>query len=1056
MKGTIQRFMACVFLLGILGASRLNGQTKASGRVIAADTKEPLSGATITAWKGRPLKALITTDQLGNFSVQLKPGEEIEVSYAGFITARQAPSDTLLFELERSSNDMNQVVVVGYQRKQKETITGAITRITADDIKDIPSANLEELMQGRVAGLNVQMNTGAPGFRGAATIRGLSSIGATGSGDNAYVNANSPLYIVDGVPIDADAGFEYGFQSIGPGTSPLSLIPVEDIETVDVMLDAQAASLYGSRGANGVIVITTKKGKSQIPIITYVGNYFMNTVPPLRNTIGGQEERLLRVNTAYNNGDYGYIYQINGQPFISDSLNPFYNNATNWQGIYYTPTYNHSHNVSVSGGDQVLNYKANLNYYSERGVIRNTGFDRYAATMSLGFNPNEKFRINAQVFAAIGNKLKGSGNGLTEVGAGSNVASSLLPGPSFFLDVSQFSGAIYSTNDAKTHNFRSFVDASYEIIKNVRLSSNTSYDYTMDSEDFFKPAAADANRTRLYGFSARRSSLYNRSQINYTETYKDKHTVYASVFSELTVDNSTGYVIENRNGPNDYYWGPFGYNSWYSDYAGVQYNSGAGTNEYKTTHTIAVAANLQYNFSKKYVIDFSYRQDGSSYAGANNRWARNPSMGLRWNIEKEKFMENVKWVTSADLRFTYGINLRPTSNIYASQGQFGVRGAYNNVVRIGPILGYLPNPDLRPERVETKNLGGDFYLFSSRVGLSFNLYEKNIDDLIYETPLADATGFQKTFSNDAALTNRGLEISLTFRPARPGKDFNWNIYVNGSAIKQIVRRLPGNALVWYSDNNSVIARVGAGQNNYLLISQGVFSADKDVPVDPVTGLGFRNGYTTAYFQAGDTYFKDVDGNYVIDGNDLQVGGSFEPVFTGGFGGMLMYKNFNLTVSGSLLMDRTLRNNALSQRLRNYQDPLELKDENGDGTVDLPATFVDISDVDYYRPGHTNARYPNPFLVNTGTESLRDGQSLFEEDGSYIKFNSATLGYNFNKTWLSNTLKLRNARLYVTVKNPFLISRYSGPNPETVNSLGRDYLGNYPNTRAYTIGMNVEF
>lgn len=1056
MKRTIQIFIAATCLLGFFTSQHAKAQTiTATGQVVAADDLKPISGATISAWKDKTLRALVVTDESGNFKVTLNAGEEIEVSHTGFEPLHQLPSGSMYIALQRKASDMGQVVVIGYQKKTKETITGAVTRITAEDIKDVPTSNLEELMQGRVPGLNVQMNTGAPGFRGAATIRGLSSIGASGTGSEAYVNSNSPLYIVDGVPIDADAGFEYGFQSIGPGTSPLSLIPVEDIETVDVMLDAQATSLYGSRGANGVIVITTKKGKSKIPIITYVGNYFINSVPPLRNTIGGKEERDLRVKTIYGNGDYNYIYQLQNQPFISDSLNPFYNNSTDWQGIYYTPTYNHSHNVAVAGGDQVLNYKTNLNFFSERGVIRNTGFDRYAATMNVGFNPNERLKVNAQVFAAIGKKLKGSGNGLTEVGAGSNIASSLLPDPSFFLDVSQFSGAIYSTNDAKTHNFRSFVDISYELIKNIRISSNTSYDYTMDSEDFFKPSAADANKTRMYGLSARRSDLYNRSQLNYSGTFNEAHNLYASVFSELRVNNSTGYVIENRNGPNDYYWGPFGYNSWYSNYAGVQNNSN-GTNEYNSIHTIALAANLQYNFNKKYILDLAFRQDGSSYAGENSRWAKNPSLGIRWNIEKEKFMQNVKWVSSASLRFTYGINLRPTSNIYASQGQFGVRGAYNNVIRVGPILGYLPNPDLKPERVETKNLGGDFYLFDNRVGLTFNVYEKNVDDLIYETPLADATGFNQTFTNDAALTNRGLEIALTFRPAKPGKDFNWNVYANGSAIKQIVRRLPGNALVWFSDRRSVIARVGAGQNNYLLVSQGVFADNSEVPVDPVTGLALRNGYSTSYFQAGDVYFRDVDGNYVIDNNDLQVGGKFEPVFTGGFGGTVMYKNFNLTLSGTVLFDRTLRNNALSQRLQNYQDPLALRDNNEDGIPDAPVTFVDISNVDYYRPGRTHAKYPNPFLVNTGTFSLRDGQTLFEEDGSYIKFNTLILGYNFNREWLARKMNLRNARLYFTLKNPLLLSRYSGPNPETVNSLGRDYLGNYPNTTSYTIGANIEF
>ncbi|CAL1519834.1 SusC/RagA family TonB-linked outer membrane protein [Chitinophaga sp. MM2321] len=1031
-------------LLLLLFSDTLLAQDKiisVKGRVTASTDRTPLPGVSVLLHQtGAKPKAIAVSDDKGEFIIKVAPDAKLELRFISYESLMVSVNNRNIInmQLKPSATSLKESVVVGYQKRTKETVTGAVTRITAKDIQDVPVSNVEQLLQGRVPGLNIQQTTGAPGFRGSASIRGLSQVMVNGSGNDSYLTPQSPLYVIDGVPVDANAGFEYGFQSNGPGTSPLSLIPPEDIETIDVMKDAEATALYGSRGANGVIVITTRRGQSAVPIVRYAGNMFINFPPALRKTIGGKGERDYRVNMIMDTRALDQIHLISLTPFLSDSLNPFFNNSTNWQDIYYQVTYNQTHNLSVSGGDQKLNYKTNVNFYNEKGVIKNTGFDRYSLNQNINFNPNSKLQVAGYLSAGLGKKLKGSGNGLTDVGAGKDVSSSLLPGPSYFNNVGHFTGAMLSKNDTRTYDIRTYLNIMYEVLPHVQLSTNTSFDYTADQEDTFTPALANSDQPAVYGFSGRKENLYNRSMIMYNNVFKDKHAIYGSVFTETTLTQAQTKVIHQANAPNDFYHGPLGFNTYYSSISGTPLKGG-----FSEVHSVALAANMSYDYMKKYIINVNYRADGNSYAGVKERWAKSPSIGLRWNFNKEKLLEDQKWLDFGDLRFSYGVNLRPTTDVYASLGWYDIKGNYNDVTRISPHLGQMPNPFLKPEKVEQLNYGFDMSIFNGRVGLTVDAYTKTVYNMLYSRPLATSTGFSSTFTNDASLYNYGYEVSLTLRPFKSTSKINWTVNLNCAVNRDVLLSLPGGATQMLSTDNTIINRVGYGAlSNYLYVTQGVYRTDDDVPVDPITGLRFRTG-DLGYYKGGDVKFGDIDGNYVTDEADKQVAGTPVARITGGFNSYLTYKNFSLSFNGTVLFKRDLINNALAERMDNMRSPYEEK------------TLVDLSGMNYWSQSGNVSRYPNPYNYNAYTNSYRGLQTLFEEDGSYIKINAVTVGYTVDRKW-SSKYHINALRVYTTVTNPLMVTGYTGPNPESVTELGRDRLDTYPVSKTLSFGLNVEF
>jgi TonB-linked SusC/RagA family outer membrane protein len=1070
-----------IFFLLLAGASHTVYAQQAvtiKGRVTDAASKEGIPGVTIIDIKNN--KGLGVTDPTGNFTITTDPDKTIQFRYIGyrFETMKVGKATVLNVTLSPENRSLKEAVVVGYQKRTKETVSGSVAVISGKDLQDVPVSNIQELLQGKVAGLNIQNNSGAPGFRGTMSVRGVSQLNVSGSGDQAYLTSNNPLLVIDNVPVDFDGGISQSMLQPGAATGPLALIPPEDVQSIEVMKDAQATALYGSRGANGVIVVTTKRGNSPTPIIDINSSVFVNFPPKLRPTIGGNEERRYRINSilanARNEQDIRDILSQPSAMFLTDSLNSFYNNSTDWQGLFYQTTVNTNNNVQISGGNIKMNYKANFAYQMNQGVLKNTGFNKYSLNMQLNMQPNKKLRIGAQLFSALGQKQRGNGGGLTGNGAGSSFTTSLLPGPSKFVGNPQLDGYENNIDDNNTINVRGFVDVDYEIINNLRVNSTTSYDYYTDTRDRFNMAFSNNNATGMYGFVGRHDELNTRNGVNYSYSSNQKdlekgNNIYASVFSEINIKSDDQHVRDIRNGPNDYYWGPRGYSPRF--YPGNPWNDATGINANGTPvsyvyHAASWAGFLSYNFRTKYSVDLAYRLDGSSAAGINNPYTQNPSIGFRWNFNKENLMRRFSWLDYGSVRTTYGVNSRPTATILNSLGIYKSVTGYNNNSSITPEFDMLANPSMEPEKSSQFNFGVDIGLFKSRIEIIYDTYYKNSYNLVRDAFLPNSTGFNKMQVNGGAIVNYGHELSITARPIvhlNP-KGFQWTVSVNGAYNKGVLTELPGGSQFSLKTDDvtyqAIALKVGRNpQSNYLFQTDGVYRSNAEVPVDPVRGVRYKagSGPGSQFFQAGDPIWRDLNGDYALSGADYVIMGNPEPSVTGGFNNTFSYQNFSLSVFCTYLLNRSILNNAIAARVYRLQSPQSL-DFKG-GVVEGPINLYDISKLDYWKGAGDYASRPaivGSFVHDALVRPNRLDQSLVMEDGSYFKINQITMAYQFRNFDFMKRLKLRVLRAYFTAYNVAIFSKYSGPNPETVTSLGRDDINGYPAASSFTFGIGAQF
>jgi len=1019
-----------------------------TGNVID-ENRQPFPGVTI--FTGKPLRALTSTDDNGNFRVSVPANTVLVFRIVGYQERSQnvgSGRTVLRVQLAPIDNQLDEVVIRGYQPRSKELSTGSSFTVGGDDVQDIPTANIEQLLQGRVPGMNTQVSTGAPGFRGSTQIRGLSTVSMTGSGNQSFLQPTSPLYVIDGIPMDADRATEYGFQQQGPGISPLSLIPQEDIASIEILKDAQATSLYGSMAAYGVIIITTKRGNSPIPRVRYTHNSFIRTPPKLRETLGGNLERQLKLQQIYGNAlTVNDIWRISETPFLSDSLNAYWNNSTNWQDYYYRTRYNQSHNLHIDGGDQLFNYKANLGYFTDQGIIRNTGFTRYNANLRMEYQPEDRrFQIIGAVTGQLGQQSVGDGIGMLQTGVASNgLSSTLLPPPSFYQAGGSHSSVLATDNDNATRLIRANLEGSYQFIEGLRASTSVSYEYESKTEDTFTPAVANDQFAEVYSYNGRTTQLYNRNSLSYAKEFTGGHNIFINFFNEFRIAGRQSAVTRNERSPNDQLQGPIGFDGYFSRGGGL-------LDDYTDERAASFALAASYDFNKRYVLDLSYRLDGSSANGFENLYARNPAIGLRWNFDKEPFLEGWDWLDYGAVRLSWGVNIIPTGTLERIYGKFNITGNYNGQQGIGLDFDQIPNPALQPKTNTQYNAGLDFSLFNSRVEVIYDTYLKKVENELFEQFLPNTTGFNKIYSNGAGIANYGHELFVMFRPLRLNSDFNLTVSVNGAYNKDVLLSLPnhysGQFIRYDYDvnqyNQHVILRVGgATLANYLYVNEGVYATDADVPVDPVTGLRYQTA--GQFFQAGDPMIQDANNDYYLNDQDYQRTGNSQPLFTGGASIMLNYKNFGFNLNGSFTGKRTILNNALAQRLGLMGNPF------GNRVV------VPLNDVDLWRQPGDQATYPYVYDYKRygAIRPVRFDQTLWAEDGTYFKINSIVLSYMFERD-LVRQWGLDNLRVYISGENLHTFSRYTGPNPENVTTMGRDISEGYPVPRTYNIGLNIGF
>jgi TonB-linked SusC/RagA family outer membrane protein len=930
-KLTIMRFIQTTlftFFIFLTGVGVVSAQNKITVKGKVIDLVDNTPKASVSIAEGT--KVLGKTDENGIFSIQVNLGTELTFTFSGYNSVKKtvtSAQEELTIEMNVKQDAMKEVVVQGFSRKTRETVTGATTLLSGKDIQDVPVANVMELLQGRIAGVNIQNNTGSPGAMGTIQMRGLSSTQISSDG---FLTPTSPLFVIDGAQIDMNSNFEYGFQGGGPGISPLALIPPEDIESMEFLKDAGATSQYGSRGAYGVVVVTTKRGRSKVPIVAYTGNVFMNVAPPQQKVLGGNYERRARINqilnydTSYTNA----MRLINETPFLADSLNPYYNNSTDWQDLFFTTTYNHSHNIRISGGDRQFNYKTNLNYYDEQGIMRNTGFKRYSLNLDALYQPVEAFRMTTNLRASLGQRNNGSGTGLEQKSLrDATNLSSLLP-PAYYADFNSASEGKKIKNDNKSINIVANLDIQYEPVKGIQLKNFFSYGITTGNSDIFRPSFLNNNRSEFYSYNDKKYSILNRSSLNYFKTI-GKHNLTAFVFNEITSEGFRANAIQLNQTANDYIEGPLGYN-W------VQ-SKGGTLNNARDMRIHGYGGTVSYNFDTKYIFDFSYRMDGLSTNGPFTGYTQNPSVSVRWNFNKEKIFDNAAWLSYGSLRGSWGRNIVPTGDIYDVYGVYRLGNLYNNDPTVYTDWSFAPNEKFKQQTKTKWNLGLEFALFDYAIDAVFDTYYEPFDNQTTEVNLANINGFSKITSNDVSSVNYGFEWGLKFRVFKQNKPLQWTIGFNGAYNKDVLTQLPygeRQRVEIVTDPGTgvkvpVVKRLGRNSlSNLMFHNRGVFASTGDVPVNPATGKRLQYGGNTGiFFQAGDPIWTDINGDYIIDDQDLVTMGNPQPKFNGGINSNMIYKNFTFSFNITYTLGRDILNGALASNFRNYWNGLHSTSQN---------------------------------------------------------------------------------------------------------------------------------
>ncbi|MGJ7031173.1 SusC/RagA family TonB-linked outer membrane protein [Niabella hirudinis] len=1054
------RFAGVMLMLLLLAGAALPSRAQkaitVTGTVVDGTTQAGLAGATITHTKQRT--ALTQTDQDGNFSITVPLGATITVTMVGYESKNHIISraSDVMIELKSKSTSEQEVVVQAFSQRKKELATGSTVRISGEVGQSAPVSNVMELLQGRVAGVNIQNNTGSPGSIGTINVRGVSTIGMSASG---YITPTSPLFVIDGIPVDINSNYSYGTQSGPDNINPLSLIPPEDIESFDFLKDAAAISIYGSRGAYGVVIITTKRGRSKVPVVSYRVDMFVRKPPTLLRTLGGMEERMMRINTMlnYDTTNAEIIKaNINNNSLLSDSLNPYYNNATNWQDYFYRATLNHQHNLQIQGGDNTFSYKTNIGYYKEGGIIKNTDFERYTLSMQAIYQPIQQFKLTSSIMGGMGFKGNGSGEGALQTGVakGANT-SSLLPPPSLFSGNSVLLDDDRKNNVNKANQIQGNVKLEYEFLPGLRISDAFSYNYNANNNISFTPAWLSGNSSYLKLLDDKSTEAYNLAQLQYTREF-GSHTINASAFNELRSTKFRADALQVGGFANDQLQGPLG--GYWMQSSGGTYDR-ADIAVIKDERAMAAGGLISYNYKRKYVLDLQYRADITSQTGPASGYQHSPTIAARWNFGKEKWFENSTWLNEGSVRGSWGKRITPVGNIFDVYGKYTVGGYYNNNPTVHFDFGSVPNVDFVPQVTTETNAGLDLTLFKNKVNITIDAYYKTTDNQVVQRALTSSTAFGNYKVNGASVVNRGAEFTLN-TTLYQRDDVRAYLNFNFSYDKGTLVALPDGLreqTAFQNDANisvPVVQRVGRNIfTNWMLVNKGVYATVDDVPVNPRTGLRLQYGNTGNYFfNAGDPIWVDINGDYIINDDDYVAVGNPVPLFIGGFNPSIQYKNFFLDISVNATLKRDIINLVLAKRLGAYMNPTEA------------TAYQPIDDLNYWKPingnlekGTSGAVYPNPFdyIRGNAMQTLRSNQTLFIEEGSYVKLNVVSFRYRVNRQLIAR-YGMTQLEFKASVNNVYTFSKYSGINPENVTSLGRDVSGGYPNARGYSLGLSVQF
>jgi TonB-linked SusC/RagA family outer membrane protein len=999
--------LSAVFLTAAAGA-----QTKLNGKVIDSRTRLPIAYASISL-KGSTNGSVTKED--GSFEIvtyKALPATLI-VQNVGYerreVEVRELP---VTIELTETSQALQEVVVIGYGTQKKSDITGSISTLPAQALKQ-PISSFDRALQGVVAGVQVTSVAGQPGAAVSIRIRGGNSINGS----------NEPLYVIDGFPVynsnsDADAGV-----TTGPNINALSTLNPADIESIDILKDASATAIYGSRGANGVVIITTKKGKAGQHSFTYDGYYGVQDVVRTIPLLNAQQWALLKNDARLDSGKQPAFTQAQidslGQPGA----------GTDWQRAAFRTAPIQSHNLSFTGGDDKTRFAVSGNYFKQDGVLANTDFERYSFRINMDRTFTSKFKLGTNL---TGSKTKAQ---VAPAGVVGNLLQMPPTVPLYDATGNYTLRSIYDTplgNPIATLNrqlnetvsYRGFGNAygEYQLAEGLTARISAGIDALVTKQNRYLPSTlyegASYNGLGSIGTKFAIGWL-NENTLSYRKSLGANHQLDAVVGYTQQTSTTENTVASASNFVTD----AFQHN-----------NLGAGTT-LQTPSSNAFSWALQsflgrvnYTFRNKYHFTVSARADGSSRLGKNHKWGYFPSAAFSWNVNREEFIKALPQISNLKFRVSAGVTGNQEITPYSSLAQ---ESYYSYIIGNTLVAGYAPsgvaNPDLKWESTSQYDAGIDLGLLKNRISITLDAYYKVTRDLLLNVPLPYTTGYSSALQNFGKAENKGIELSLNTVNFE-GK-FNWTSAFVFSANRNKVLSLGPGVTSIISDPS--LARVGEALGSfYVYKTNGIFQLTDDVASLP---------RLSAKDKAGSQRYVDVNGDGTItQANDRVIVGNAQPKFIVGLTNTFNYKNFDLT----FLFQGQYGNKVYNVNKAN----LEL----GTGYIGASTTMLD-------RWTPTN---PSNTIHRAIEEPAIVISDRFIEDGSYLRLKNISLGYSLPSS-LTSLLKVKQVRFYVSGQNLATWTNYTGYDPE-VSSNGQSSLtpgvdnAVYPNSKTVLGGLTVTF
>lgn len=1010
--------------------------------IVQNNNNEPLPGVSVII---RNTKTNVTsgtsTDSSGNFSFsRISSGGPYTFTFSMVGYENQTltgynikPEITLSLttRLVQSNESLDQVVVVGYGTQKRKDLTGSVGTLAGKEIKDLAVTRVEQALSGRVAGVQVKLSDGQPGSSPQIRIRGIGSISA----------GVDPLYVVDGFPTD-------NIQTLNPN----------DIESLDILKDASATAIYGSRGSNGVVIINTKRGatgKPKISLDTYFGYQQVTRKPEFLNA---KEQANYYYNSIRNrNIDLGnnvsgdpatWAIRVPQTPLDVISGKNTYEVSAMDSVLRIAPQ--QSINLSVSGGNENVRYAVSGEFFNQDGIIINSNFKRYSLRanvdaqltkrLSLKVNLNPSYIINNNVIAAGG----GAGASTSIIGSATSAQ------PYYPLHNADGSYFVYQTIDASTdlNNPLALAMEKKDLSTRTRVLANVSAQYKlMEGLNLNVLMGAALTNTKGASFTPQLPAFLNAaatgtdnssSQYNwlaeYTANYTKslgKHNISALAGYTVQEDVSDDNSFTSNNYPNNLV----------PSLSAVSGIITSGTASRAEWSIVSELARINYNYDGRYFLTTSIRRDGSSRFGANNKYGVFPSAALAWRVSDEHFFKNIHFINELKLRASYGKTGNNNIGNYASLSTINYIKYTTGGVAIGGFApGVIPNPNLTWETQEQFNGGIDISFFKSRLNITVDHFVSKNNDLLLNVNIPTATGFGTALQNIGEVHNKGWEFVVNAVIASAGK-FRWSADLNFSAYKNKVTKLGPSGDDIISGTN--ITRIGQPIGMfYGFIADGIFKNAAELAAGPVYNKGLADDS-----RVGDIRFKDVSGpngkpDGKIDNNDITIMGSPYPDFYYGFTNRFSYQNFNLSFnlagsygaeiySNAMVIYRLIR--SRSRTLSTERNYWKSETDPGDGKT------------------------PRPDDVPRG--GLRLASSRYLDNGSYLRVNNITLGYVLPEK-ISRSININSIRVYASSNNPFIFTKNLSFNADVSNSGNSLNPGidanNYPLPRSIVFGLNVTF